>query len=135
MLSVSSRVTQFGIEPAFAMAACTVQANCGSASWLAERLIDTRGTRPGESAAHRATSVQAVRRTHVPISLINPVSSARGNKDRGSDPSVGRMVPSDEGLRPDELTGEQVDDRLIVQHELSLIDGSTQVRFRARTGS
>src|SRR5450759_587318 len=61
-----------------------VQASCGSASWWAERLIDTRGTRPGDSPAHRVTSVHAVRSTQVPISSISPVSSATGMKTLGA---------------------------------------------------
>ncbi len=55
-------------------------------------------------------------------------------KTAGGDPSVGRMVPSDEGLRPDELAGAQVNDRLVVQHELGLVDGSTQLRFELEPG-
>ena len=55
-------------------------------------------------------------------------------KTRGGDPSVSRMVPSNEGLRADELAGPQVNDRLVVQHELSLVDGSTQLRFELEPG-
>ena len=84
MLSVSSRVTQLGVALACAMAACRVQASCGSASWWAERLIDTLGTRPGDNAAHLAASAHAVRKTHAPISSMSPVSSARGMKTLGA---------------------------------------------------
>ena len=45
-----------------------------------------------------------------------------------------RMVPPNEGLRADELTGTEVNDRLVVQHELSLVDGSTQLRFELEPG-
>ena len=39
------------------------------------------------------------------------------------------MVPADERLRADEVAGPKVHDRLVVQHELGPVDGSTQVRF------
>ena len=44
------------------------------------------------------------------------------------------MIPSDQGLRPDELTGPHVDYGLVVQHELGFIDGSTQFRFELEPG-
>ncbi len=42
---------------------------------------------------------------------------------------MGRVVPPDQGLGADELAGAKVHDRLVVEHELGLVDGSAQVRF------
>ena len=42
---------------------------------------------------------------------------------------MSRVIPSDQGFRPDQFTGAQVDDRLVVKHEFGLVDSSTQLRF------
>ena len=47
------------------------------------------------------------------------------DEDARGDPSVGRMVPPKQGLGPNEFTGLEVDDRLVVQYELTVVDGST----------
>ena len=81
------------------------------------------------SVGQPAAAAQACRSTHSPIGTIRPVSSAIGMKSAGEINAALGMMPADKRLAAGDLTGFDVDDRLVIDLELAVDDGLAKLEF------
>ncbi len=69
------------------------------------------------------SDLHARRTQHPGPDLVNqPGLLGKWDEHAGTEPPTGRMVPADEGFRPGEFAGLQIDDGLVEQDELTLRD-------------
>ena len=105
----------------------------GRPSWRADRLTTRRAAAPsGRGRASAACAAAPRRAPSVPIGTISPVSSATAGTRR-AEQARARGAPAHQRLGADDARRSEVDDRLVVEHELVALDapGAAPARCRA----
>ncbi len=64
--------------------------------------------------------------TQAPMGRMSPLSSATGMKRLGREQTLSRVVPTDQGLGAGRDHALELDDRLVVKHELVALERSMQ---------
>ena len=133
-VSVISRTISAGSTPASRMIVRTSSTKSGWASCRAEMLTLTVN-RSGPTSSCHAAHLAAGLAEH-PASDLEDRVRLLGDPDEvvGADPAALGMVPADERLDADHASRRDLDDRLVLEHELAGDDGVLEVRRQLGTG-
>ena len=127
MLSVSSSVSDRGAGLALARAArATRSGSCGSSRLRGDRLTATLELHAG--ARHACALAQRlVQDVHASAAAIRPVLLGQRDELVGRHQPALRVLPADQRLDAGDPPVGEPDLRLVVQHELVVVDGAAQL--------
>ena len=128
-VSVSSRTSRVGVSPVSSTTLSISPMNSGRWTWSGDRLTLTKKSGSRSPAASQAATWRAASAsTQRPSVRITPFSSARAMKSSGPiRPRVGwrqRTSASTAAI----AAGRQLDDRLVVDHQLAVADAPGKLR-------